>query len=224
VYYDTLFNQYGPFAVFLLLMLTGIGIPLGEDLITIPAGALIAAGQLNPWTTALCAFAGITASDIMWFWLCWKYGTPLLHKRWFKRLVHPRRLLEVKHQIEHRGAWVIFMARFVPGSRTPAITAAGLLHMRFSRFILASGTGCVFTVPMQLGLGYLIAKGIGTQHTADIVQTIVALIVLVLGLMAGLTLFRRYRATRRKAPRARAAWLRRFRVARAKKRGLPVNH
>lgn len=210
--YDTLFDTYGPFAVFLLLMLTGIGIPLGEDLITIPAGVLIGYGTLNPWMTVLCAYAGILLSDAMWYGVCYRFGTPLLHRRWFKRLVHPRRLLEVKHQIEHRGAWVVFMSRFVPGSRTPAITASGLLHMPFWRFIGASSAGCVFTVPMQLGLGYLIAKGIGTNHTADMVQTMVAIVILVLAIMLGLAIWRKYRSQHRAPPRAKARWLREFRV------------
>ncbi len=123
-FYANLLSTYGPFAVFLLLMLTGIGVPLGEDLVIIPAGILIGTGALDPWLTALCAYLGVVSSDFMWFALCWTYGTPLLHKRWFKRLVHPRKLLELKHQIEHRGAWVVFIARFIPGSRTPTITAA----------------------------------------------------------------------------------------------------
>ncbi len=210
--YETLFNTYGPFAVFMLLMLTGIGIPLGEDLITIPAGVLIGYGTLNPWLTALCAYAGIMASDIMWYGLCWKYGTPLLHKRWFKRLVHPRRLLEVKHQIERRGAWVIFMARFVPGSRTPAITASGVLHLPFVRFVVASGSGALFTVPIQLGLGYLIAKGIGTQKSADLLQTMLAVAIVILAVMLGLAAWRKFKATQRRSPRAKARWLRQFRI------------
>ena len=215
IIYDNLLGMYGPFAVFLLLMLTGIGVPLGEDLIIIPAGILLGFGELQPlWMTAMYAYFGVLCSDCMWFALCWTYGTPLLHKRWFKRAVHPRRLLEAKHQIEQRGMWVIVMARFVPGSRTPAITSAGVLHLPFWKFALATAAACCVTVPLQLGLGYFIAKGIGTEETADRIQWFIAAVVVILAMLIGLAWWRKFRSQRRRAPRAKAAWLRRFRTGR----------
>ena len=212
--YDNLLGMYGPFAVFLLLMLTGIGIPLGEDLILIPAGILLGFGELKPiWMTAMFAYFGVLCSDCMWFVLCWTYGTPLLHKRWFKRAVHPRRLLEIKHQIERRGMWVIVMARFVPGSRTPAITTAGVLHLSFWKFALATGAACLVTVPLQLGLGYFISRGIGSPESADRIKWFISAIVIVLAVLMGLAVWRKQRS-QAKRPRAKASWLRRFRTSR----------
>lgn len=213
--YDNLLGMYGPFAVFLLLMLTGIGVPLGEDLIIIPAGILLGFGELQPvWMTIMYAYFGVLCSDCMWFALCRTYGTPLLHKRWFKRAVHPRRLLEVKHQIEQRGMWVIVMARFIPGSRTPAITAAGVLHLPFWKFVLATAAACCVTVPLQLGLGYFIARGIGTEGTAGRIQWFSAAVAAILAMLVGLAWWRKFRSHRHRAPRAKAAWLRRFRTDR----------
>jgi membrane protein DedA with SNARE-associated domain len=209
--YANLLSTYGPFAVFLLLMLTGVGVPLGEDLIVIPAGVLVGYGTLNPWQTALWAYAGVLASDCMWYAICSEYGTRLLHKRWFKRTIHPRRLLEVKHHLEKRGAWVVLMARFIPGSRTPAITAAGVLHLPFWKFAVATAGGCLATVPIQLGLGFLIARGFATLGTADLVQAIIGVVILILAILLGLTWWRQFRAHRHQRPRAKAAWLRRFR-------------
>ncbi len=213
--YDNLLGMYGPFAVFLLLMLTGIGVPLGEDLILIPAGILLGFGELQPiWMTAMFAYLGVLCSDCLWFVLCWTYGTPLLHKRWFKRAVHPRRLLEIKHQIERRGMWVVVMARFVPGSRTPAITAAGVLHLSFWKFALATGAACLVTVPLQLGLGYFISKGVGSPESADRIKWFIAAIVGILAVLMVLALWRKQRSHAHRPPRAKASWLRRFRTTR----------
>jgi membrane protein DedA with SNARE-associated domain len=209
--YANLLTTYGSFAVFLLLMLTGFGIPLGEDLVIIPAGILVGLGTLDPWLTGCSAYGGVLLSDCMWYAICSEYGTRLLHKRWFKRTIHPRRLLEVKHHVEERGAWVVFMARFIPGSRTPAITSAGLLHLPFWKFVVATATGCVFTVPLQLGLGFFIARGVGTMETADLVQTIIGVVIPILAILVGLAWWRHHRAHRQRRPRAKAAWLRRFR-------------
>ena len=213
--YDTLLGMYGPFAVFLLLMLTGIGVPLGEDLILIPAGILLGFGELQPiWMTGLFAYLGVLCSDCMWFVLCWTYGTPLLHKRWFKRAVHPRRLLEVKHQIEQRGMWVVVIARFVPGSRTPAITAAGVLHLSFWKFALATAGACLVTVPLQLGLGYFISKGVGSAESADRIKWFIVVIVGILAVLLVLAWWRQQRTHAHRPPRAKARWLRRFRTSR----------
>ncbi len=213
--YDNLLGMYGPFAVFLLLMLTGIGVPLGEDLILIPTGILLGFGELHPiWMTALFAYLGVLCSDCLWFVLCWTYGTPLLHKKWFKRAVHPRRLLEIKHQIERRGMWVVVMARFVPGSRTPAITAAGVLHLSFWKFALATAAACLVTVPLQLGLGYFISKGVGSPESADHIKWVIAAIVGILAVLMALALWRKQRSHTRRPPRAKARWLRRFRTRR----------
>ena len=213
--YDNLLGMYGPFAVFLLLMLTGIGVPLGEDLILIPAGILLGFGELQPiWMTALFAYLGVLCSDCMWFVLCWTYGTPLLHKRWFKRAVHPRRLLEVKHQIEQRGMWVVVIARFVPGSRTPAITAAGVLHLSFWKFALATAGACLVTVPLQLGLGYFISKGVGSAESADRIKWFIVVIVGILAVLLVLAWWRQQRTHAHRPPRAKARWLRRFRTSR----------
>jgi membrane protein DedA with SNARE-associated domain len=209
--YANLLAAYGPFAVFLLLMMTGIGIPLGEDLVIIPAGILIGTGTLNPWMTAIYAYAGVLCSDCLWFAICRTYGTPLLHKRWFKRTVHPRRLLEVKHEIERRGVWVVVMSRFIPGSRTPAITAAGIMHLPFWKFVLAEASSILITVPLQLSLGFAIARGFGTLETVDVIQTMVAAVILILGAMIGIGWYRQYRRQHHRPPRAKAAWLRRFR-------------
>ena len=39
-------STYGPIAVFLLLMLSGCGIALGEEMVTLPAGMLIARARM----------------------------------------------------------------------------------------------------------------------------------------------------------------------------------
>jgi membrane protein DedA with SNARE-associated domain len=201
-------STYGPLMVLLLLLL-----PLGEDLIIIPAGFLV--GQ-NPdhfpfWPTFLCAYVGSLMSDGMWYFACYRFGTPLLHKRWFKRLAHPRRLLQAKHQVEKRGAWLIVTARFVPGSRTSAMIASGLLHMPVWKFAVAECICLFITVPMQLGLGWLISHHIGSTNTAGKVLTIV-------GVVAALTMGAfiwnwviQHRKSQGRAPRSKAAWLRRFR-------------
>ena len=201
-------HTYGPWAVFLLLMLSGIGIPLGEDIITIPAGALIAGGHFDFWPTLTLTYVGVVAADVLWFVICFRYGNALIRRRWFRRLIHPRRLLQAKHQFEQRGTWLVVMSRFIPSSRTATITSAGLLHMSPWKFIGATAACVCITAPMQLGLGWLIGRGVGTEDSAQLVIRLLGIIVLVVALSIGFNLYMRYRAKKTRPPRARAKWLR----------------
>ena len=216
---DANLNMYGPIAVFLLLMLSGVGIALGEEMVTVPAGVFIATGRLEFWSTAVCAYAAIVLADMMWYWICRHYGTPLFHKPVFKRLVHPRRMLELKHQLDRRGAWMIVTARFIPSSRTAAITVAGLFHMPFPRFVIVTA-GCVLiTVPMQLGIGILVAKGLDEAPTfADIVMCTIGIVIAIVAFSLAIRAIGRLRRGRLRLPRARASWLRRHRDRSAAKK------
>ncbi len=205
-------SNYGAIAVFGLLMLSGIGLALGEEMVVIPAGVLIAQGHLEFWPVALCAYAGIVLSDSLWFSICRHYGTPLIHRRWFKRMVHPRRLLQTKHQLDRLGAGVIVMARFIPSSRVTAMTIAGMFQLRFWKFALATFACVLLTVPLQLGLGYLIGAGMEQQVSViDLIMRIVALVLVIVAVTASMTWMSKYWSGKRRPPRAKAAWLRRFR-------------
>ncbi|MHC4991581.1 MAG: VTT domain-containing protein [Planctomycetota bacterium] len=212
-------DAYGPFAVFLLLMLSGIGISLGEEIVIIPAGALVGHAELGLGPTIVAAYLGVVCSDILWFTLCHRYGTRLLHRRAFKRLVHPRRLLEAKHQMERRGTWMIVMARFVPGSRTTAITVAGILHLPFWKFAIATAGCAVITAPLQVAIGVLSTRVVSVESTAELLQLVVAMVVLVIAALAALRLWRRHRTAQRRLPRAKARWLRRFHMPRLRRGG-----
>jgi membrane protein DedA with SNARE-associated domain len=204
-------NLYGPFAVLFLLIM-----PLmGEDIIIIPAGFLIGQGHLPLVSTFICAYIGALISDSAWYFVCYRYGTPLLHKRWFKRLAHPRRLLQAKHQIETRGAWLIVTSRFVPGSRTTTMIVSGLMHMPVWKFLLAEGLLLLVTVSMQLGLGYLVAQHIvESKGAAATIMSLVGLVVLLIVAAFVINWWASHRKSEARSPRSKVLWLKRFRPKR----------
>ena len=204
-------ETYGPLAVFILLLLSGVGIPLSEDVIVIPAGMLVEEGKFGLLATLLAAYCGTLLADIMWFSISRRYGTMLLHRRWFKRMVHPKRMLQAKHQIEARGGWFIAAARFIPGARTSAITVAGMLHMPRWKFIAVESACIAITAPMQVGMGWLIGRGIGDQDDASLIVWLIAVAVVAALLPLLIGWIWKARRSDVEPPRARARWLRRFR-------------
>jgi membrane protein DedA with SNARE-associated domain len=201
---------WGPLIVFGLLCLSGIGIPLGEDIIIIPAGMLVQQHALPLWPTLFASYAGVVTGDLLWFLVCSKLGTRLVHKRWFKRFVHPKRMLQVKYQFDVRGIWVIILARFIPASRTTTITVAGMMHMKFWKFALATAICCVITAPMQLFAGWWIADSLQAKSTVELILRLLGLVMVVAAAVWTYRLWSKHKKSGKNVPRARASWLRRL--------------
>jgi len=108
---------------------------------------------------------------------------------------------------------LIVAARFIPGSRTPAITVAGLMHLRFWRFAGATWACVCISAPMQFGAGVLVGYGIASRDAFGTVQWIITGVVLAVVVSAIVIVFARARGRRSEPPRARAAWLRHYRGA-----------
>ncbi|MDP7009394.1 MAG: DedA family protein [Phycisphaerales bacterium] len=201
---------WGPWVVFGLLLLSGFGIPLGEDIIVIPAGMIVAHGGMPFWPTMLAAYCGVVFGDLLWFQVCSTFGTRILHQRWFRRFFHPKRMLQVKYQFDKRGSWVIVLARFIPASRTTTITVAGLMHMPLYKFALPTVLCCLITAPMQLFAGWWIAESLQAKSSVELIARLLGLVMVVFALIWAYRLWSSHRATGKRVPRAKVSWLRRF--------------
>jgi membrane protein DedA with SNARE-associated domain len=207
-------ERFGAITVFFAFVISGIGLHLSEDLILIPAGWLAANDPRFFWELALAAYAGIVLGDLGWFLMCRTFGTRLVHSKFFKRMLHPRRLLEVKHQIDQRGVMVLIAARFIPGTRTPVITMCGVLHMATWKFILVEATCVLVTAPMQMAIGWLAFHAAAKAGVTDTFHQIMIAVAVTLAVVIGLWLVHKAidrRRSKRRPPRAKVAWLRTFR-------------
>jgi membrane protein DedA with SNARE-associated domain len=209
-------DKFGAITVFVAFLVSGIGLHLSEDLILIPAGWISAHDPKFFWELAAAAYAGIVLGDLGWFFLCHTFGARLLQSKFFKRMFHPRRLLEVKHQIDQRGVLVLIAARFIPGTRTPVITMCGVLHMATWKFITVEAVCVLITAPMQMAIGWLAFHAAEQAGVTDIFHQIMIGVAVTLAVVIGLWLVHRaieQRKSKKHPPRAKVAWLRTFRGA-----------
>lgn len=203
-------EKYGAVSLFGAFVISGIGLHLSEDLILIPAGWLAAHDMkvfVHFW---IWAYLGIVVGDGLWFFMCSTFGTRFLHSKWFKRVLHPRRLLEVKHQIDERGSLVLIAARFIPGTRTPVITMCGLMHMAWWKFLLVELSCVIVTVPLQMLVGVMGARAARQAGVTNITHQALVGLAFTLGfvvLMYFVHLWFAARKSKKRAPRAPARWL-----------------
>lgn len=204
---DSLAND-GPWLLFGVIMLAGVGIPISEEILIVPAGFLIERGVLPLWPTVAAAWCGVVMADTIWMLLVRRYSHRLLGVRFFRKLFHPRRILEIKCLLDRWGMWVVVMGRVLPGARTPVITAAGLAHMPLGKFMAGECIGAAKSVAWQLCAGWLIAKGIDASMHNSHLRDAVFLGVGILLIVAILWWWRRRRSHTKHRPRAPMRWLR----------------
>jgi len=203
-------EKYGAVSLFGAFVISGIGLHLSEDLILIPAGWLAAHDMKMFVHFWIWAYLGIVVGDGLWFFMCSTFGTRFLHSKWFKRVLHPRRLLEVKHQIDERGSLVLIAARFIPGTRTPVITMCGLMHMAWWKFLLVELSCVIVTVPLQMLVGVMGARAARQAGVTNITHQALVGVAFTLGfvvLMYFVHLWFAARKSKKRAPRAPARWL-----------------
>ena len=104
---------------------------------------------------------------------------------------------------------MLVIARFIPGTRSPALTIAALMRMNWKRFTIVEIICCAITTPLQVGAGILIGRGLaGTS----LPKVLFATFGIVAGIIALTALANWWLASRRRksgrAPRARVRWLR----------------
>jgi membrane protein DedA with SNARE-associated domain len=84
-----------------------------------------------------------------------RYGTKLRTTKFFSLILPERRDAAVKAVFEKYGDKVIFMARFMPGLRTPLFFAAGSYHISVWKFLALDGLAAVISVPLWVYVGFL---------------------------------------------------------------------
>ena len=206
--------EYGPIAIFVAFVISGIGLHLSEDFILVPAGifAYEQYVQTGSWSwfvqASFAAWLGIVMGDAGWIWLCRHFGGKLLGWRTFRKLIGPRTLLEVKYEMDRRGAWALLIARFIPGARTPMVTMSGVMQLSWWKILAVEAVGVLVTAPLQMGIGVGVAK-IGSQFESAAHRWIlyIGATLAVVGLMAVAHIAISRRRSSHRPPRAPVQWL-----------------
>ena len=177
---EALFTQYGYAAVFVVLVACGFGIPIPED-ITLISGL----GHSNAHIMVVVGMIGVLTGDGMMFLLGHFYGDRILKARFVKRLMPPQRYLQVQEKFDKHGSWVLFVARFLPGLRTPIFITAGMSgRISFWRWLIMDGLASLISVPAWVYLGHygaankdwLLMKAHQFQHILYVIIGIGALL------------------------------------------------
>ena len=139
---DHLITSYGYWAVFGLVGLESLGIPLPGETILIAAGTYAGhTHRLSVWAIFAVACAGAIIGDNVGFWIGDKGGYRLLRRYGHYVRVDESKLKIGRYIFDRHGGKVVFFGRFVSVLRTYAAFLAGTNRMRWRNFLVSNAAG-----------------------------------------------------------------------------------
>lgn len=147
-------------ALFLFLILCGVGNPIPEDVALITGGYLTFTGVIHFWPTVGVCIAGVLAGDCLLYFFGRKYGQMIIQHPRLTRIIPPERVDRIRINFQKRGHLTILFARFLVGLRSPTFLLSGVMHIRFRTFIFYDSIGALVSVPLFVGLGRIFGNNI----------------------------------------------------------------
>lgn len=149
------FTTNGYLAVFVVLMVCGFGVPIPEDITLVAGGIISGLGYANVHVMCAVGIAGVLTGDSLMFLVGRHFGTRALRLRWVAMLLTPARYAKVQAKFSRYGSRLMFVARFLPGLRSPIFLTAGMSgRISFAHFLLLDGLAALISVPIWVYLGH----------------------------------------------------------------------
>ncbi len=185
-------TEYGYVALFFLLMLGIVGLPIPDETIMVFSGYLIQRGTFHAGPTWITAFAGSVCGITLSYWIGRSLGMSVVTR--YGKYIHftPERLDFVLKWFERAGHWALFIGYYIAGVRHFSAVVAGTSGLRWPSFALFAYGGAAVWVTTFLTIGYYVGEK--WEVMAEQVHHNLTLIsVVVLSLAAAFLLYRWWR-------------------------------
>lgn len=162
-YLIAFFSAYGYFAVFIVLVACGFGLPIPEDITLIAGGVICSLSEgnghgLSVYIMGMVGLIGVLSGDSSMFMLGNKLGSRITRIPGLKHIITPKIYAKIQEKVHRYGVKILFIARFLPGLRAPIFVTAGISHkVKFWKFILLDGAAALISVPIWVYAGYFFA-------------------------------------------------------------------
>lgn len=189
------FTDYGYMAVFGILILCGFGLPVPEDITLVSGGVIAGLDLANPHTMVIVGLAGVLIGDSTMFIAGRVFGYRIQRIRTFRKILSPRRFSHIQRKFKQYGLSLLFIARFLPGLRSPIFLVAGMSRrIPYLTFLLIDGFAAIISVPVWIYLGYFFADNLDLlmQYVKDVQTMIYAALFLVFAVVLIIYLKKRF--------------------------------
>lgn len=147
--------------LFVLLLLCGIGLPLPEDILLIAAGLVVAESGRSWIFASVLMYVGVIGGDSLIFAVGSRFGRRLLKLSWMRRWLPAEKQERIGALFQRYGSTAFFLARFMPGLRAALFGTAGVMKVRYVRFLVFDGLAALISVPAFVWLGSFLGHKFG---------------------------------------------------------------
>ncbi|MCU1235859.1 MAG: alkaline phosphatase, DedA family [Candidatus Solibacter sp.] len=186
-------TQYGYLAIFSLLVLGIVGLPVPDETLLTFTGYLVYQGHLSLTLALLSGFAGSVCGITLSYILGRTFGLTLIHR--YGRYLHIRQHhVEKAHAwFQKAGHWSLTFGYYIPGVRHFTAYAAGMSCLEYPPFALFAYSGAALWVSSFIGLGYLLGerwKSVEENIHQYMLGATIAIVILALGYLVWRKWFR----------------------------------
>jgi pimeloyl-ACP methyl ester carboxylesterase/membrane protein DedA with SNARE-associated domain len=138
-------------ALGVLLLLLAAATFVSEDLASIAAGLLVGRGTVSFLPATIACLIGIFLGDLWLYFMGRWLGRPALRRAPLRWLVSEAQVERSRAWFAKRGASLILLTRFLPGTRLPTYLAAGILRTKLLQFLGAFALAAILWTPLLVG-------------------------------------------------------------------------
>lgn len=151
-------TSYGYAAIFVLLLLGIVGLPVPDETMLVFSGYLVFKGTLQPVPAFLTALAGSWCGISLSYTIGRTLGAGAVSR--YGRHLHltEDRLAEVHRWFDRVGHWALAIGYFIAGLRHLTAIVAGMSKLEFRSFAVYAWSGGTVWVATFLLLGYTLGE------------------------------------------------------------------
>jgi membrane protein DedA with SNARE-associated domain len=182
-------KQFGYIGIFIGMFIESSFLPFPSEIILIPAGALVAKGEMALFPVLSAGLLGSLAGALVNFFLALFLGRKtidLLVSRYGKILfINDEKLKKTDDYFRKHGDITTFVGRMIPGVRQLISLPAGFARMNFFRFCLFTIIGAGLWTLLLIYVGYFFGSEISSTKKIIItsITLFISLIVLIFYLL-----------------------------------------
>jgi membrane protein DedA with SNARE-associated domain len=151
-------THYGYVAIFSLLVLGIVGLPVPDETLLTFTGYLVYQGHLWFGGALLAAFLGSTCGITLSYVLGRTFGLKLIHRYGRYLRITEAHVDKAHAWFRKAGHWSLTVGYFIPGVRHFTAYAAGMSDLEWPTFAAYAYSGAAIWAGTFIGLGYLLGE------------------------------------------------------------------
>ena len=146
-------------ALFLILVLSGIGLPLPEEITLLFGGYLAYLEFTSFWPTVYVLILGIIAADVLGY-LLGRFAGEWVYRKIMRLQVLERFMERAKLYFEKHGEKIVLFSRPLIWVRVAVPIMAGHFKMNFMKFLIFDAIGAIPWTLFLVSISYYLGSGI----------------------------------------------------------------